>query len=439
MRLSTAPVIGPQGLRPVPFALRVFVAAVRRRLRRDARRTGASLPAARRTGLRLRAVRRRQGHVGPVGRLVAQPAGPGARAPGAVELRRTGRELPSRTADNLFWLGRYVERAEAIMRQVRASVLRLIDDDRPSEDLLADRPRAAPDASRRPTSRHRTTPSGLPASAPAWSASSASWCSMPDRDYGLRRTLRDLGRTASLSRDRLSGRLLAHPAAACSRTSSRAARGSPSRRDARRSPVSWRQLDQGIQRLAAFSGMGMENMTRSFGWRFLDMGRRVERSIQMTALLGSLLAARGPGGRRQPDPRARHRRQLHDLPLALPAHAAAGAGARPAAARRDQPALGGLPARRRWRAPRAAAALRRRAGGRHVQAAGARRCSRELRLADIDGLCRRSRLGDRPGLEALLGSVAEDLCRLTHGASRAPTSAMRTTVVPCRRPAIGSR
>jgi uncharacterized alpha-E superfamily protein len=29
--------------------------------------------------------------------------------------------------------------------------------------------------------------------------------------------------------------------------------------------------------LAAFSGMEMENMTRGHAWRFLDIGRRVER------------------------------------------------------------------------------------------------------------------------------------------------------------------
>ena len=111
-RLSTVPVIGLQGLRPVPFALRVFVAAIRRRPRRDARRTGAAVPAIRRTSLRFRPVRRRQGHLGPVGTLSARSGqAPRRTRTGAVELRRTGRELPSRTADNLFWLGRNAERA----------------------------------------------------------------------------------------------------------------------------------------------------------------------------------------------------------------------------------------------------------------------------------------------------------------------------------------
>jgi len=33
-----------------------------------------------------------------------------------VELRRTGNNLPSRLADNFFWLGRYSERADATAR-----------------------------------------------------------------------------------------------------------------------------------------------------------------------------------------------------------------------------------------------------------------------------------------------------------------------------------
>src|SRR4029079_11443740 len=53
-----------------------------------------------------------------------------------------------------------------------------------------------------------------------------------------------------------------------------------------------RLLNRLIQYLAAFNGMVMENMTRGFGWRFLDMGRRLERlramipSVQQLPLRG---------------------------------------------------------------------------------------------------------------------------------------------------------
>jgi uncharacterized alpha-E superfamily protein len=37
--------------------------------------------------------------------------------------------------------------------------------------------------------------------------------------------------------------------------------------------------------LAAFNGMEMENMTRGYGWRFLDIGRRVERGLSVVNLV----------------------------------------------------------------------------------------------------------------------------------------------------------
>jgi uncharacterized alpha-E superfamily protein len=48
-------------------------------------------------------------------------------------------------------------------------------------------------------------------------------------------------------------------------------------------------LNAMIVDLAAFSGLGMESMTRGPGWRFLDMGRRLERSLQSMNLLRSTL------------------------------------------------------------------------------------------------------------------------------------------------------
>jgi uncharacterized alpha-E superfamily protein len=44
-------------------------------------------------------------------------------------------------------------------------------------------------------------------------------------------------------------------------------------------------LDGAIARLAAFTGIAMESMTRGLGWQFLDIGRRLERGIQIVALL----------------------------------------------------------------------------------------------------------------------------------------------------------
>jgi uncharacterized alpha-E superfamily protein len=49
-------------------------------------------------------------------------------------------------------------------------------------------------------------------------------------------------------------------------------------------------LDGIIVTLAALSGLIMENVTRGPGWRFLEIGRRLERSLQMAELLRSGLA-----------------------------------------------------------------------------------------------------------------------------------------------------
>ncbi len=46
-----------------------------------------------------------------------------------IRIRRVMGHLPSRAADNLFWLGRYLERAEATLRLIRCLAGRLIDTD----------------------------------------------------------------------------------------------------------------------------------------------------------------------------------------------------------------------------------------------------------------------------------------------------------------------
>jgi uncharacterized alpha-E superfamily protein len=45
------------------------------------------------------------------------------------------------------------------------------------------------------------------------------------------------------------------------------------------------RLNHAIITLSAFGGLVMESMTRGDGWRFLDIGRRLERAIQMVELL----------------------------------------------------------------------------------------------------------------------------------------------------------
>ncbi len=53
-------------------------------------------------------------------------------------------------------------------------------------------------------------------------------------------------------------------------------------------------LDQAVLSLSAFSGLAVENMTRGHGWRFLDMGRRLERAVQTVQLIRHGLGFDGP-------------------------------------------------------------------------------------------------------------------------------------------------
>ena len=62
-------------------------------------------------------------------------------------------------------------------------------------------------------------------------------------------------------------------------------------------------LNRIITDLAAFSGMEMENMTRGHGWRFLNLGRRLERSMNLIGVLRGAVGiaqeqavAAGPAG-----------------------------------------------------------------------------------------------------------------------------------------------
>ena len=43
-------------------------------------------------------------------------------------------------------------------------------------------------------------------------------------------------------------------------------------------------LDSAIVTLSAFAGLLMENTTRGYGWRFLNIGRRLERAVAMPAV-----------------------------------------------------------------------------------------------------------------------------------------------------------
>jgi len=199
----------------------------------------------------------------------------------SVELRRTGNNLPSRLADNFFWLGRYSERADATARFLRSALLRFNP-----ESAAGGQPLVAPlletleiqgqlpGISRKPELRQN---------AEAFEAELLAAIFDPARTGSLRSSADHLQRLATLVRDRTSNDMWR----VLSQLNDRLA-----------APISSKVvlageaagvLNETLLGLAAFQGLARENMTRAQAWRFLDMGLRIERAVYLTTLLDATL------------------------------------------------------------------------------------------------------------------------------------------------------
>jgi uncharacterized alpha-E superfamily protein len=177
-----------------------------------------------------------------------------------VRIRRIAGVLPSRAADNLFWLGRYLERAEATLRLVRALGTQQRDAKGSSSlQHAAERIQRMLVTWGAVTQLSRTQPAKVAAEA----------LQSEERFGSCLSLVRAAQRTAISLRERLS-------------------------------PDAWQVItemtarlaeevddDDGIlsaaeltlQELASFAGLAQENMNRAAGWRFLEMGRRAERAV----------------------------------------------------------------------------------------------------------------------------------------------------------------
>ncbi len=187
-----------------------------------------------------------------------------------AELRRSS-DLPSRVADHLLWLGRYLERAEGSIRLLRAVCRRLGTEERPGDlpelpfllELLRARNPMVVGSAAEPE----------PTVAPGdWPDLLRQALYNPDHSESVLAVLRRVQGAARHVRDRLS--------LDCWRVLNRLELFSES---AGNDPQE--VLDDTLFTLSAFSGLAMESMTRGLGWRFMDMGRRLERAMNQTALL----------------------------------------------------------------------------------------------------------------------------------------------------------
>ena len=194
-----------------------------------------------------------------------------------VELRRSGGELPSRVADNLFWLGRHVERAEGAARLLRPVLTRLTSEaEATSIAELAMLLRClAAQGQIEPGFVVEGVKDQLPRIENALPASV-----LDEQQSGsLRSTFEALYRTAALVRDRLSfdSWRIVHRI-------QEQVESLPAPSVIQLSDV-LELINRMIINLAAFEGLVMESMTRTLAWRFLDLGQRLERAMQTVSLV----------------------------------------------------------------------------------------------------------------------------------------------------------
>jgi uncharacterized circularly permuted ATP-grasp superfamily protein/uncharacterized alpha-E superfamily protein len=199
-----------------------------------------------------------------------------------VPVLQSKEDLPSRVADNLFWLGRYVERVEARVRLLRTLW--------PAISSEEDFGRAV---SLETAIRVLAGLAYLPAETSAASVGEQRWSVQriltelvydPSQTSSLRWNLKELRRVAWHLKERLS----ADTWRTLQQLESHFSGFAPSNAD-QRYAGGLDLLDNAVLTLSAFYGLLMENTTRGFGWRFQEIGRRMERALQTSELLRSSL------------------------------------------------------------------------------------------------------------------------------------------------------
>ncbi len=168
--------------------------------------------------------------------------------------------LPSQAADNLFWVGRYVERTEGLLRLVRAYNVRL--EEAASETLLG-------------AIQDLLEDYGVDATEPF--------------PAGVLSTLSSAVYSASQIRDRFNvdgWAALMDMEKSMSRISRTTIAGSDAAS----------VMTVMLRKIAGFSGLIHENMYRTSGWQFLTLGRSLERAGNMADLLSSVTHPKAPDG-----------------------------------------------------------------------------------------------------------------------------------------------
>ena len=258
--LSTAPVYINGRLEPRPITLRVYAARTARGwtiMPGGFARVGSSADT---TAIAMQ----RGGQAADVWVVSSKPVERVTLLPkdGEKLVRTSSGSLPSRAADNLIWLGRYAERCEATVRILRAYNARLAEVSNPAIPILAD-------------TRIYLDSIDVDAAEP-----------LPG---GLLTAIDSAVHSAGQIRDRFSpdGWLALTDLRKTARNF--AARVQPG-------DDATRAMTVLLRKLAGFSGLVHENMYRFAGWRFLEIGRRLERGIQIAGITRWLTRKDAPDG-----------------------------------------------------------------------------------------------------------------------------------------------
>ena len=204
---------------------------------------------------------------------------------GARDLVRAGANLTSRVVENLFWLGRYAERFDVSARLLRVALGRIAVAGGSRTPALVSAielarrlgvlPEPAEDAPPRERNEHELLQAIYD----------------PDQPGSLAGNIRSLMWSATHVRERLSLDHW-HSLNALQRDQQRAQKTPPTLTEA----IAF--LDRVLLFSSSLTGFAMDNMTRDDGWRFLIIGRRLERLAFLAEALAGFLemkSARGSG------------------------------------------------------------------------------------------------------------------------------------------------
>jgi len=193
-----------------------------------------------------------------------------------------GMHLPSRVAENLFWMGRYAERAEASLRLLRTVFMQLNS----IEPLSV----SARDTLLYAVTQVSTTyPGFIGGTAPITMAIDKELLSII-LDENRPGTVASNIQAMLVSSEEVKEMLSADTQRVLNDLRDALADlGGALRLGLTSAPEE--ALDPLVTTLLALAGLSHESMVRGTGWRFLEMGRTLEKSYQMTSLLQSTLVS----------------------------------------------------------------------------------------------------------------------------------------------------